>query len=72
MTTHSFKVGGLHCEGCVSSVKRILDVQPGVITATVALASAEAHVEAGDAFQAAAAIKAVGAAGFSLTPTITK
>ena len=68
MTKQTFAVGGLHCEGCVNSVRTILNAQPGVIAAKVDLANGRADVEATQAFDAKAAIAAVSKAGFSLTP----
>jgi copper chaperone CopZ len=68
MKTHLFKTGGLHCEGCVNSVRSILQQQDGVSAAKVDLATGDTSVEARDSFDPAAAIKAVAKAGFTLQP----
>lgn len=68
MTTRTFSIGGLHCDGCVKSVQSILSAQPGVTAAKVDLASAHASVEATPAFDAGAAVQAVTKAGFTMTP----
>lgn len=68
MHMRQFKVGGLHCGGCASSVQQILQTQKGVLGATVDLTSARATVDASADFDAAAAAKAVAQAGFSLDP----
>jgi len=39
-----FKVEGLHCEGCVKSVTRMLSSVPGVGTVDVSLAEGRARV----------------------------
>jgi copper chaperone CopZ len=45
-TTHVFKVSGMTCDNCVRSVEAILLQQPGVISATVDLATATVECEA--------------------------
>jgi len=44
MTQTRFRVRGIHCAGCVSSVERALASVPGVESATVNLSTAEARV----------------------------
>lgn len=68
MKTHRFKTGGLHCAGCVNSVRSILQQQNGVSAAKVDLATGDTSVEAHDSFDLDAAIKAVAKAGFTLQP----
>jgi copper chaperone CopZ len=46
--TYMFKVNGMTCDNCMQSVENLLLQQPGVISATVDLATATATVE-GDA-----------------------
>ena len=55
-------VGGMACEGCVSSVKKVLERVPGVTAAEVSLDPAQALVS-GSA-KAVDLIKAVEAAGY--------
>ena len=38
------KVGGMTCQGCVRSVKKVLEVIPGVEQAEVSLEPGQAHV----------------------------
>ena len=38
------KVGGMTCQGCVRSVKKVLEVIPGVEQAEVSLEQGQAHV----------------------------
>lgn len=60
------KVGGMTCGGCVASVRRVLDAQPGVAAADVSLEKAEARVRFDPARVDPAALrKAIDAAGFS-------
>jgi copper chaperone len=42
MNTITLKIGGMSCMGCVNSVKRVLEGQPGVTQADVDLAAATA------------------------------
>jgi copper chaperone len=44
METISLKVGGMTCQACVRSVKRVLERVPGVSSAEVDLASGAAKV----------------------------
>lgn len=44
METLELKVEGLHCEGCVKSVTRMLAAVPGVETVQVSLAEGRASV----------------------------
>ncbi len=39
-----FKVEGLHCDGCVTSVTRMLNSVPGVESVDVSLADGKANV----------------------------
>lgn len=40
----TLKVGGMTCQGCVRSVKQVLESQPGVEGAEVSLEQGEARV----------------------------
>lgn len=40
----TMKVGGMTCQGCVRSVKQVLESQPGVEAAEVSLEQGEARV----------------------------
>ncbi len=42
---HTFKIDGMTCGGCASSVRKVLDAQPGVTGAEVDLAAAEARFD---------------------------
>jgi copper chaperone len=45
METITLKVGGMTCQGCVRSVKKVLEAVPGVRNADVSLEEAQAKVE---------------------------
>lgn len=68
MTTQTFKVTGLHCEGCVKSVRAILEAQPGVSAAKIDLETGRAEIDAAREFDLGRAIAAMSKAGFSLSP----
>lgn len=40
----TLKVGGMTCQGCVRSVKQVLEAQPGVEAAEVSLEQGQARV----------------------------
>lgn len=44
MTEITLKVGGMSCQGCVASVKKLLEGESGVSSVAVDLGQAEAHV----------------------------
>lgn len=44
MKTVTFTVHGMHCEGCASTIKTLLDRQPGVQMATVSFADRQARI----------------------------
>lgn len=44
MAVTTLKIEGMTCEGCVRSVKRVLEAVPGVEGAEVSLALAEAQI----------------------------
>ena len=44
METVKLKISGMTCEGCVRSVKKVLESVPGVTTAEISLQNSEAHV----------------------------
>ena len=68
MKKFAYKTGGLHCEGCVNSVRAILERLDGVASAKVDLATGDTSVEARDDFDPSAAVKAVTKAGYTLQP----
>lgn len=39
------KVEGMHCGGCAQSIKRLLERQPGVLSAEVSFETGEARVQ---------------------------
>ncbi|GMV54552.1 MAG: hypothetical protein AMXMBFR6_03570 [Betaproteobacteria bacterium] len=45
MATTSITISGMTCNGCVASVSRVLQAQPGVIKAQVTLTPPNAQVE---------------------------
>ena len=60
-----FKLEGLHCDGCVKSVTRMLTAVPGVDSVQVSLAESKASVAYDPALSALADFKrAVERAGF--------
>ncbi len=44
MKTATFKVEGMHCEGCATTIKTVLEREPGVQMATVSFAEGQARV----------------------------
>lgn len=68
MQTHKFAVKGLHCDGCVKSVRGILERQTGVVSASVDLKSETAELQTEKEFDAAQTAAAVAQAGFGLKP----
>ncbi len=68
MQTVKFTVAGLHCDGCVKSVRGILERQKGVVSANVDLKNETADVQANADFDAATTMSAVAQAGFVLKP----
>ena len=60
-----FKLEGLHCDGCVKSVTRMLTAVPGVGSMEVSLAEGKANVAYGPALSGLADFqRAVDRAGF--------
>jgi copper chaperone len=58
METVTLKVNGMTCQGCVRSVKRVLERVPGVIGAEVDLERGQARVQIDQAKVAPGALKA--------------
>jgi copper chaperone len=56
--TITIKVGGMTCQGCARSVKNVLERVPGVSSAEVDLASAQARVSFDPARATQAALEA--------------
>lgn len=44
MKTVTFTVEGMHCEGCASTIKTLIERQPGVQMATVSFADHQARI----------------------------
>ncbi len=44
MKTATFTIDGMHCDGCASTIKTLLDRQPGVQMATVSFADRQARI----------------------------
>ncbi len=63
MTIH-LKIDGMHCAGCATAVRRVLEAEPSVSRASVDLESGRADVEAGPAVDEARLILAVEDAGY--------
>ena len=44
MNTITFKVEGMHCEGCAETIKALLDIEGGVKASTVSFKEGSARV----------------------------
>lgn len=44
MKTTTFKIEGMHCDGCALTVKTLVEKEPGVKAATVSFKDSEARV----------------------------
>ena len=44
MKTATFTIEGMHCDGCASTLKALLDRQPGVQMATVSFADRQTRI----------------------------
>ena len=44
MKTTTFKIEGMHCDGCAFTVKTLVEKEPGVKAATVSFKDSEARV----------------------------
>ena len=44
MKTATFKIEGMHCDGCASTIKALVEREPGVKTAAVTFESGEARI----------------------------
>lgn len=65
METHQLKIEGMHCDGCVRSVTRMLSAIPGVERVEVSLAENRADVSYDPARTGVAEFKrAIERAGF--------
>jgi copper chaperone len=58
METITLKVNGMTCQGCVRSVKHVLERVPGVLAAEVDLERGQARVQVDQARLAPGALKA--------------
>jgi len=65
MTEITLRIGGMHCGGCVSSVRRVLSALPGVEHVEVTLEPPQAVVRYDESrLQRSALVQAIGEAGF--------
>ena len=44
MNTVTFRIGGMHCDGCAERIRTLLEVAPGVREASVSFAEGAARV----------------------------
>jgi copper chaperone len=44
MKTATFTIEGMHCDGCASTIKSLIERQPGVQMATVSFAERQARI----------------------------
>ncbi len=44
MKTTSFKIEGMRCDGCAQTIKRVVEMEPGVQSAAVSFKDGEARV----------------------------
>jgi len=44
MKTATFTIEGMHCDGCASTIKTLIERQPGVHMVTVSFADAQARI----------------------------
>ncbi len=44
MKTATFKIEGMHCDGCAQTIKALVEREPGVKTAAVSFKDGEARV----------------------------
>jgi len=58
------KIEGMHCGGCASAVRRVLESVPSVSSVSVDLESGRAVVEAAPGVESAALVSAVEDAGY--------
>jgi copper chaperone len=58
METVTLKVNGMTCQGCVRSVKNVLERVPGVLAAEVDLERGQARIQVDQARLAPGALKA--------------
>ena len=67
MTEITLPISGMHCGGCVSSVKAVLSALPGVDRVEVTLDPGQAIVSYDESrLDRAALVQAVGEAGFEV------
>lgn len=58
------KIDGMHCSGCTSAVRRVLEANSSVTSVSVDLASGQAVVEASAGVDASSLAAAVEEAGY--------
>ena len=68
--TFRLDVGGMTCASCSARVERALGKVPGVVTATVNLATEQASVEAQPGTDPGALVAAIEAAGYTAVPVV--
>jgi copper chaperone CopZ len=62
--TIQLKIDGMHCSGCVSTVRRVLEATPSVTAVSVDLDAGRATVEASAGVDPARLVAAVEDAGY--------
>lgn len=64
MKTHTFKIDGMHCDGCARTIEALVSTEPGVRKATVSFETREARIlfdpQVGNEDRLAAAIRKAG------------
>src|SRR6059036_730518 len=64
----TLKISGMHCAACVTRVERALDAVPGVVSASVNLATERAQVRLAESVPDERLAAAVRAAGYDARP----
>jgi copper chaperone CopZ len=62
--TIELKIDGMHCDGCVNAVRRVLTSVPAVSAVTIDLGAGSASVEASAGVDPATLVSAVENAGY--------
>lgn len=62
--TIQLKIDGMHCSGCASAVRRVLEATPSVTSVAVDLDAGRATVEASAGIDPASLVSAVEDAGY--------
>ncbi len=70
VSSTTLHVAGMHCASCVNKVEKALRTVPGVLEATINLASGEVRVEHVAGVATAALARAVDASGYGVAPGV--